>query len=114
MNLSSQSDPLTTYKNTRRFYDAVSKKDRRVQDYFRLFLAPGLGHGVGERGAYPHTTFGALVKWVENGTAPDTLEATSAPNEAGNVLNRVLCAYPKKSLYDGKGGPNDFSSWLCV
>ena len=77
-------------------------------------MAPGLGHGVGGRGAYPHTTFHALVNWVENGKAPDTLEATSAPDETGNVINRVLCAYPKKSKYDEVGDPNAFTSWQCI
>lgn len=77
-------------------------------------MAPGLEHTAGGRGAYPYSTFHALVDWVEKGIAPDTLEANSAPDEAGKVLNRRLCAYPMKSKYDGKGDPNDFLSWACV
>lgn len=77
-------------------------------------MAPGLEDTAGGRGAYPHTTFHTLVDWVEKGIAPDTLEATSAPDESGNVLNRRLCAYPKKSMYDGVGKPNEFGSWICI
>src|SRR5690242_3040099 len=98
----------------RRFYNAVTDEDADVQDYYRLFMAPGLGHCAGGKGAYPHSTFRALVDWVENDKAPNALEATSAPDEAGKVLNRVLCAYPKKSTYVGKGDANDFKSWKCV
>jgi feruloyl esterase len=69
---------------------------------------------VGGIGAYPHTTFHALVDWVENGNAPSVLEATSQPDANGSVINRILCAYPKKAKYDGKGGTNDFGSYTCV
>ncbi|KAF2018593.1 tannase and feruloyl esterase [Aaosphaeria arxii CBS 175.79] len=108
------SDPAITYRNTRRFYESALQVDQSISDYYRLFEAPGVGHCAGGRGAYPHSTFDALVDWVENGKAPDTLDATSAPNEEGEVIKRTLCAYPKRSEYQGEGDPNDPASWICV
>lgn len=80
----------------------MKKRDSSIHDYYRLFLAPGLGHCVGGRGAYPGGTFHALVNWVENRKAPDSLEATSAPDGKNATISGVLCAYPKVAKYDGK------------
>ncbi|KAF2733353.1 tannase and feruloyl esterase [Polyplosphaeria fusca] len=108
------SDPAVSYKTSRRFYDAATKNDGDLHDFYRLFLAPGLGHGVGGRGAYPHTTFRALVKWVEGGVVPGKLEATSEPDGEGRVINRILCAYPQVAVWDGVGSDDEFESWKCA
>ncbi|KAF2259424.1 putative feruloyl esterase [Lojkania enalia] len=108
-----QSDPLVSYKNTLKFYNSVREQDPSVHDYYRVFLAPGLGHAVGGPGAYPNETFHALVEWVENGIAPEELRSTSAPDAVGKTINRVLCAYPKRAIYNGSGDVNDFRSWNC-
>ena len=41
----------------------------KVDEYFRLFLAPGVGHcGRGTTpGAIPSDPFDTLISWVENG-----------------------------------------------
>lgn len=44
-----------------------------VHDFYRLFLAAGVEHCSGGSGGHPSTVLDALVGWVENGTAPDTL-----------------------------------------
>ncbi|KAF2019236.1 putative feruloyl esterase [Aaosphaeria arxii CBS 175.79] len=101
-------DPAVPYKNSILFYtraSALSPPDVPIENYYRLFLAPGLGHGVGGKGAYPHETFHALVDWVENGKAPERLEASSMADEEGKVLERVLCAWPSRSVFkDGSWG----------
>lgn len=70
--------------------------DPTVHDYYRLFLAPGLQHCYGGNGAYPDTSFGALVTWIENGIPPDILNATSLPTRVGSVIHRPLCPYPQR------------------
>ena len=53
-----------------------------------------------------------LVEWVENGTAPDAIQATQMEN--GNVVRtRPLCPYPQVARYDGSGDVNDASNFSC-
>ncbi|KAJ4290559.1 hypothetical protein N0V90_010776 [Kalmusia sp. IMI 367209] len=86
-------DEIIPFRNTRHYYDAVTALDANVQDFYRLFESPGLGHCYGGRGGYPSGTFDALVRWVEEGVAPDTLKATS-------TANRTTVLYP---YHQGKG-----------
>ena len=67
----------------------------------------------------------ALVKWVEQGEAPEQLiaGARGAGNTAGTnadvpadwspVRTRPLCPYPKIARYTGSGGIDDASSFSC-
>jgi pimeloyl-ACP methyl ester carboxylesterase len=80
----------------------------RANDFYRLFMAPGVGHCGGGRGAAPTDPLAAVVAWVEQGRAPNTLPAAT-PTSTKN-----LCPYPKVSRYDGKGNPNDASSYRCA
>ncbi|MER7006111.1 tannase/feruloyl esterase family alpha/beta hydrolase [Dactylosporangium sp. NPDC000555] len=62
--------------------------------FYRLFLAPGLGHCSGGAGPAPTEPLAALVDWVEHGRAPDTLPAT-ARNAMGRKTATDLCRYPQ-------------------
>lgn len=79
-----------------------------VHDFYRLFLAPGVGHCGGGYGAEPIDPFNVLVNWVENGIVPDTLPAS------GNGLTRNLCLYPKELQYTGSGNISSAESWTCA
>ncbi len=99
-----------------------------VDDFYRLFMVPGMGHCGGGIGP---NSFGngapvaqadperdlvtALDRWVEKGIAPDhfvgTGKSVSAP---GKVLTRPLCAYPKVAHYKGSGDINDATNFSCV
>jgi hypothetical protein len=52
----------------------------------------------------------AIVQWVENGEAPESLAATGAqfPN-----VSRPLCAWPKHAQYNGTGPTGDAASFTC-
>jgi len=84
----------------------------RLQDFYRLFRAPGVGHCGGGSGPQPQNLFGALVNWVENGVAPETILAT---NVTGGVVtrSRPLCPYPQTAIYNGSGSTNDAASFHC-
>lgn len=84
-----------------------------VDEFYRLFLAPGVGHCALGRGPMPIDPLAALIKWVEEGEAPDTIDAATV-NEAGEVITRQLCKWPAKPVYMSVGDPKMASSWDCV
>lgn len=107
-----QADQLVTPKTSEAYYDAVATADAEIQEYYRLFLAPGIQHCNSGPGAYPYSTFQSLVKWVEEGIVPDTLGARSMPIGNETVFERTLCAYPKKQFYRG-GDVDSADSFGC-
>ncbi|MGV9367678.1 tannase/feruloyl esterase family alpha/beta hydrolase [Amycolatopsis sp. NPDC003731] len=80
---------------------------QRVNDFYRLFLAPGVEHCFGGGGPEPTNALGQLVDWVEHGKAPATLTAASADGKT-----RDLCPLPRVSRYTG-GDPATASSYRC-
>ncbi len=99
---------------TTNYYDRVTGLDENVTDFYRVFFAPGVGHCGGGSGPVPDDVLMTLRRWVENGTAPDVLPASSAYAINGTVRRRNLCPYPLVSKYDGKGDPADAQSFSCA
>ena len=82
-------DPVIFPEGTIDYYQRVRERmGPRTPDFLRLFMAPGVGHCRGGPGPEPTGHFEALVKWVEQGVPPVTLQAVKA-----NV-SRPLCQYP--------------------
>jgi hypothetical protein len=81
-----------------------------VQDFYRLFRAPGVGHCGGGIGPQPQNLFDALVNWVENGVAPDTILARGG---AVPTRTRPLCPYPTTAIYNGSGSTDDAANFHC-
>jgi feruloyl esterase len=105
---------------------------RDVQDFYRLFMMPGVGHcgtGVGpdDIGAEDqtavshdpeHDIVSALEAWVEDGVAPLELIATGfnvvdVPS-SGIYQQRPICPYPSEGKYKGVGDPLLATSWFCA
>lgn len=101
-----------------------------VSDFYRLFMAPGMGHCEGGPGPNffggagdevtafvpSHNLLAALVDWVEAGNAPDRVIATKYRDDdpAKPVLRtRPLCSYPAKAVYDGHGSIDDAANFQC-
>jgi hypothetical protein len=63
-------------------------------------------------GPQPQNLFGALVNWVENGVAPETILATTV---TGGVVtrSRPLCPYPQTAIYNGSGSTDDAANFHC-
>jgi hypothetical protein len=105
-------DAAIPTNNTIEYWERVKEKDTKVDDYYRLFMAPGVGHcsytlGLGW---YPGSGIDALVKWVEEGAAPDRLEAHVVGQEKARSIE--LCKWPDKVVF--KGGDGDKAeSWGC-
>jgi hypothetical protein len=101
------------------------------QSFFRLFLAPGMGHcsggpgpnAFGQLGGTPvatdaqHDLLQALVHWVTTGEPPAQVVATKFVNDTpanGVLMTRPLCPFPKLPQYRGSGDPTDAASFVCV
>ncbi|HYR36707.1 MAG TPA: tannase/feruloyl esterase family alpha/beta hydrolase [Burkholderiales bacterium] len=103
---------------------------KQVQQYHRLFMAPAVSHcgnGTGPSsigGGFPeppaayrdadHHVVSAVIKWVEQGVAPEKIIATRFDNNGHLVRSRPLCAYPAQAAYNGSGDINDASNFSCV
>jgi hypothetical protein len=81
-----------------------------LQSFYRLFRAPGVGHCGGGAGPQPQNLFGALVNWVENGVAPDTILAQGG---AVPTRTRPLCPYPTTAIYNGTGSTDVATNFHC-
>ena len=107
----SKADVVVPTNGSIDYFESAMAVDENVQDYYRLFLAPGLSHCIGGYGAYPDGTFDAMRKWVEEGVAPDTLNATTISEP---LFSRVLCPYPQKQYYDGTGNSTLGEGFYCA
>src|SRR5205085_3148127 len=98
------------------YYDAVAKANggvEKTREFYRLFLAPGMGHCSGGPGPNQFDALGALETWVEKGAAPDKLIASHSTS--GKVdRTRPLCMYPQVARYKGTGSSDDAASFSCV
>ena len=115
-------DELIMPQGTVNYYNRVAAQMgglASVQNFYRLYLVPGLGHGTpngtsNPAAAPPNFTptqmYGLLTNWVENGVAPDQVTLQSS---AGAVTkSRPICVYPKKATY-ASGDPNTAASYTC-
>jgi feruloyl esterase len=85
----------------------------RTRQFLRLFMAPGVAHCGGGAGPPPSGHFEALVRWVEQGDAPETLDAVRV-DASGNVLRtRPLCQYPLVARYKGRGSTDAAENFRC-
>ena len=108
-------DSAIPYQNTvdyRKRVEGAMGGAHAVDQFYRLFLAPGVEHCGGGTGPIPKS-LQALVDWVEKNEAPETLEAETT-GAHGEPVTRDLCAFPGKSKYMGVGDAGRASSWSCV
>jgi feruloyl esterase len=54
----------------------------------------------------------ALVKWVEQGTAPESIVASGRPG--GVDTERPVCPYPQAAKYRGSGDIHQAASFVCA
>jgi feruloyl esterase len=115
-----------------KYPDGRTSRPAEVDEFYRLFMVPGMGHCSG--GIGPHT-FGnddgrsgasttrdpdsdilaALERWVERGVAPERLIATgTVVGDPAKPLTRPLCVYPKVARYNGSGDPYVADSFSCA
>ena len=108
-------DQLVAPNNTINYYNSVVDKigdARRAASSLRLFMVPGLNHCTGGEGPNTFDTVRALDQWVENGNAPDRIDASHVTD---GVVDRTrpLCPYPRVARYKGNGSINDAANFEC-
>ena len=102
---------------------------KQVQEYHRLFMLPATGHCGGSTGpnsvgggmpeppkAYrdaDHHVVSAVIKWVEQGVAPEKIIATKFDATGNLTRSRPVCAYPAEASYNGSGDINDAANFSC-
>ncbi|KAI0835197.1 tannase and feruloyl esterase [Hypoxylon sp. FL0890] len=135
-------DPLIPTGSSVYYYKKVLQtlipKGVDVDDFYRFFLIPGMSHCSGSNlapwyigGASQsisgathsvpgyedanHDVILAMMRWVEEGKAPDQLIATKFVNDTASLgiqRQRPLCPYPKQAKYVS-GDPDEAESWEC-
>jgi hypothetical protein len=106
---------VSAYTSTeyhRQVADRLGGPDQ-VDDFFRLFLLPGVLHCSGGDGPDRVDWLAAIEQWVEAGQAPDRLIAVRTGDAAEAVMSRPVCPYPRRAHYDGAGDPTREHSFTC-
>ncbi|KAK6527528.1 Tannase and feruloyl esterase [Orbilia ellipsospora] len=130
-------DGSITSENSYRYYDYVSRTmnltSKKLDDFYRFFPVSGMSHCSGGDGAWyigasgqsgaafpltgiPKGDGGVLmdlVRWVEDGVAPETVLGTSIGRQ-GEQITRKHCKYPLKNTYKGSGNFNSKDNWRCA
>jgi feruloyl esterase len=108
-------DPGVAPQGSVNYYRAVAAKMGgmgRVNDKYRLFMVPGMGHCGGGDGTSTFNMISALEQWVEDGKAPDWIPASRVRNGAVD-RTRPLCPYPQVAAYKGSGNTDDAANFVC-
>lgn len=127
-------DPGIPARASIQYYEDVARREgglAAIRPNYRLFLGTGMEHCGGGPGPNavggvssarspdltPETdVLAALVRWVENDSAPERIIATRYANNnpTGAVeARRPWCPYPAVARYDGRGDPAAASSYSC-
>jgi feruloyl esterase len=106
-------DQLISAENSINYHAAVERKMGGNQDnWYRLFMVPGMGHCRGGDGPNQFNAMGALERWREASEAPVQILATHVTNNNVDVT-RPLCPYPQVAVYKRVGSSNDATNFVC-
>ncbi len=101
-----------------------------VREYHRLFMLPAAAH-CGNGGTGPSAIGGgapeppkafrnaethvvsAVIRWVEQGVAPESIVASSFDTNGAVVRQRPVCPFPAQAVYNGSGDINSAASFNC-
>ena len=117
------------------YFEQVAKANggvEQTQNFYRLFMVPGMNHCSGGIGASnfggvgqqmppvrdaAHDLETALENWVERGAAPSQFIGTKFTDNQATTrtvqYTRPVCLYPAVARYKGTGDPNDAASFVC-
>lgn len=109
--------PTLPIRYRARVIDAFVGATREVDGFFRLFMAPGMGHCMGGPGPSRTEALAAVRAWVEKDKAPARLVAyrfTFPGQPAMPAMSRPLCPYPQIARWTGKGATTVASNFDCA
>jgi len=109
-------DQLIYPQGSMDYYRRVQQQmggSEKTSGFARLYLAPGVGHCGGGVGPQPGGQLDAMVHWVEDGKAPETLTATKRDPAGAVVRTRPMCQYPLVAKYKGRGSTDEAENFVC-
>jgi len=108
-------DPVAIPNDVLKYYEAVARKmgPEKTKEFYRFFMAPGMGHCGGGPGPNTFDAVGALEQWVEKGVAPGKIIAS---HSTGGAVDRTrpLCPYPQVARWKGTGSIDDAANFVCT
>jgi feruloyl esterase len=132
-----QADPIISSTISPLYYDYVSRTmnlpSSDLDDFYRFFRVGGMGHCGGGAGASfigntlastasldpDQNVLMAMVRWIEQGVAPDTITGTKFVNDTPSLgvdFKRAHCRYPYRNQYIGSPGGDwkNPANWNCT
>jgi feruloyl esterase len=115
------SDPLISPYNSIDYRESVVASTRNkgqsgrvaiVNEFYRLFMLPGVAHCRGGDGPDSFDGLGALQRWVEQSQPPDRIDAVRVVG-GRTVRSRPLCPYPHTARYLGTGSSDEAVNFRC-
>lgn len=97
------------------YYHQVQQKmggAQRTMQFARLFLVPGVDHGFIGAGPSPTGLMDALIRWVEDGEAPERLIAELTDDNNKVVRTRPIFPYPQIAVYKGTGSTDEATNFV--
>ncbi len=114
------SDAVFSVQDTVDWYQGLENANSGdASNFARLFLVPGENHCGGGPATDKFDALDALVDWVEEGIAPESITAsarsenTELPSNWSSDRTRPLCPYPQIAKYIGSGSFEDEFSFIC-
>ena len=107
------SDPWFSPLDTLGYYKDMAAANGgfdAVSNWSQFYFVPGMSHCGGGQALDQFDLLGAIVNWVEKGTAPMSVIATG---KAFPGRSRPLCPYPKHAHYKGQGDTEDAANFEC-
>jgi feruloyl esterase len=109
-------DPVAAPMDVLKYYENATKTmggTEKTQEFYRFFMAPGMGHCGGGPGPNTFDTQSALEDWVEHGKAPEKIIASHITNGKTD-RTRPLCPYPQAAKWKGTGSTDDAANFVCA
>ena len=103
-------NPLTAID----YHDAVDERvGGNVNDFYRLFIVPGMFHCAGGPGPDVFDVMTPLINWVEAEQTPASI-STEHKEKGETQYSRPLCPYPQVARLQSGVDPNDANSFRCI
>ncbi|KAJ5747018.1 feruloyl esterase B-2 [Penicillium nucicola] len=125
-------DYLISSENSKLYYSRVAEEmnmsPSELDDFYRFFPISGMSHCISGTGASligntaqqfsgtdpEDNVLMAMVKWVEEGIAPETVRRSKNGDNGELLYRRKHCKWPKRNVHVGPGNYTDENSWQCV
>jgi hypothetical protein len=110
-------DQLIPAAGSIQYYQRLMERmggEKNTASFARLFLVPGVDHGFRGAGATPAGVNEAIVRWVEEGQAPDKLLAEKRDASGKVIRTRPLFPYPLTAKYKGSGSTDEAENYVSM